>query len=563
MQRRSQALQPASIAALALAASLNGLWNDFTYDDRHIVLANHYIRPLSRAWTLLVLPYWPIESGGDGYRPFTLISFAIQWAFGGGSPLFFHAVQITAYVVTCLVALRLARLALPNLYAWLAVALFAVHPVHVEAVANIVGQSEIWAGLLLMLATYVYVSRRRANMLSPAACSLVASLYLAACLFKEHAIVLPAILLAAELLLVESDRSFRERLLSHRPFFLSLVLVGECFVYFRSAVIGQGQGLGGFGMYVPFLGMKVGAADRILTMLGVVPQWLRLLLWPASLSSEYGPPAYPIAEGLAVWQLPGLAILIGVIGLAIVLRRRNPAFSFGIAWLVLTLLPSSNFIIPSGILFAERTLFAPSLGAMIAVAALLPDLARFVSTSPRRVGVLVAGGAVLGAGIAKSTIQAMTWRNNEALFFSSVRAEPMVYRAYYMVAATLMEKGEHRQGEAAYLKAMSLFPYDPFVPYNLGQEYFKAGRYSHAYEMYKRAFRILPEFQDVQSRMALALAAQGRLPEARSQALRAVRQGAPDVGTLHAIIVAANQDARARQAARLAAASHTAEPLVR
>lgn len=97
-----------AIAVLALVSSLNGLRNGFTYDDRHIVLANQYIKPLRRAWTLFVLPYWPIESGGDGYRPLTLVAFAVQWAIGSGSAMLFHGVAIIGYVVTCVSAFRLA-----------------------------------------------------------------------------------------------------------------------------------------------------------------------------------------------------------------------------------------------------------------------------------------------------------------------------------------------------------------------------------------------------------------------------------------------------------------------
>ena len=53
-------------------------------------------------------------------------------------------------------------------------------------------------------------------------------------------------------------------------------------------------------------------------------------------------------QGAALWQLPGLLILCGVVGLGFATVRRAPIVAFGVTWLVITLLPSSNFILPSG-----------------------------------------------------------------------------------------------------------------------------------------------------------------------------------------------------------------------
>lgn len=544
----------AGIAAIAIAASIAGLWNGFTYDDRHIVLANPFIKDIHRIWTLFVLPYWPIAMGGDGYRPMTLTAFAIQWAIRPGSPTLFHAVNIALYVAVCLAAYRFARQLLPPAAAWLTTALFAAHPVHVESVANVVGQSELWVALCLILATSTYVAGRRSGTLTQREQAGIAGLYLAACLFKEHGIVLPAILIGAELLLVPRTERFLERTRPVRGLFLLMLLTAGLYVYFRTAVIGRD--IAGFSVYPPFYTLHVGYGERVLTMLGVVPHWVRLLLWPARLSAEYGPPGYPIATGLALWQLPGLLILAGVMGGAVALRRREPVVSFGILWMAVTLLPSSNFIVPSGILLAERTLFSPSLGALIAIGALLPRLVPHLRTSLTRVAVIVCFGVLLGAGMAKSLVQSTVWRNNESLFVASVAAEPNVYRGYYMLAALLMDHNQYVNGEKAYFKAISLFERDPFVFYNLGQEYFRARQYDAAYEMYLRSYQIVPGFQDVRTRLAFALAAAGRFPEARARAQEALRHGATQIRPLHTIIAAADIDARGR-AARLAAAAPT------
>ena len=524
------------IALLAAAASFYGMRNGFTYDDVFIVLDNEIVHDLKRAWRFFLLPYWPIRLGGDGYRPLTLLGFAVQWAIAPGSAMFFHAVSVALYVATSVAVFRLASLLLPIAFAWLTAALFAVHPVHVEAVASVVGQAELWAGLLLLSATAFYIEWRRAGAFGTGRKAVIALLYFAACLFKEHAIVLPLALLAAEWLVVGDPQPLGARLRSLRPWFLCLVIVGSTYLLLRSLVIGKS--LAGFAPFMPFISLRVGHVDRVLTMLGVVPEWLRLLVWPAKLTSEYGPPANPIAQGFELWQLSGALLLFGVLGLGAALRKRFPVASFGIIWAALMLLPSSNLLVASGVLLAERTMFAGSLGALLAVCAVLPLAVHQARTPLARVLGMVAVGTVLILGVARSIVRSADWRTNGTLFTAAVKTEPMAYRAHYILGAWLMGLNHKTAGEREYLIAMSLFPHDPAVAYNLAQEYFAAGLYEDAYRMFDRANQIIPAFEDVHARMALTRAAQGQYPEARALATLAVRDGVGDKEMLTAILAA-------------------------
>jgi hypothetical protein len=545
-ERRSQWwLLAAGIAGLALAASFNGIWNDFTYDDLFIIVSNDIVHDLKRAWGLFFLPYWPIRLGGDGYRPLTLLAFAVQWGIAPTSAMFFHAISIALYVGSAVAVFWLTSLLLPTAYAWLAAAFFAVHPVHVEAVANVVGQSELWTGLLVVSACALYIQWRRADTFGPRQQVLLTFVYLAACLFKEHAVVLPLLFLVAEALVIDELEPLASRLRRLRPFLLGQLLVACAYIVFRNMVIHKE--LGGFAPFIPFVSLHIGYVDRVLTMLGVVPHWLRLLLWPAALTSEYGPPEYPIAQGLALWQFPGLLILVGVVGLAFATMRRAPVIAFGILWLTVTLLPSSNFILPSGILLAERTLFTPSFGAMLACCAALPYVAKHLKSPGSRTAALAAAQSLLFAGAAKSTIQTAVWRSNDSLFSAAVRASPSVYRSHYMLGAWMMAKKKFPPGERQYLAAIALFPHDPFVAYNLGQEYFHAGMYDRAYPMYARAASIMPKFEDAEARMALTRAMEGRYPEAAALATQAIQNGVGDLKVLRAILTAASLDELSRR----------------
>src|SRR5258708_31525497 len=103
---------------------------------------------------------WPAQWGNEGYRPLTILAYSLEWAAGHGKPWLFHAVNIGMYAAISVAVFYLAETCLPFAAAWVAAALFAVHPVHVEAVASVVGQSELLAALFMIPAVALYIRRR-------------------------------------------------------------------------------------------------------------------------------------------------------------------------------------------------------------------------------------------------------------------------------------------------------------------------------------------------------------------------------------------------------------------
>jgi protein O-mannosyl-transferase len=539
-----------SIIALALASSIVGIVNKFTYDDRFIVQWNPFVHRLSDWWRVFEKSYWPPLSGGDGYRPLTILAFKLEYALGAGSPVAFHAANIALYVLASVLVLRLAQHVFDREHqwaAWLAAALFAVHPVHVEAVANVVGQSELIVAVAVVFATILYLRDRSVGALRPRTAAWITLLYVVACFSKEHGIVLPAILIAAEMTLLEGREPWRERIAGLCPFYLVLTLVAVAFVAMRAAVLVD-EGLAGFHPFTPFSSLQITNGQRVLTALGVVPQWLRLLYWPTQLSTEYGPPDLAIAQGPSVTQLPGLVLLVAGVALAIVLRRRRPIISFGIAFAGIALLPSSNLILPAGILLAERTLFLPSVGAVLVAGAVAVSIAERLPRAPRVVHAMVqaALGGLLAAGLAWSAWRTTFWHDNDRLFRQAVKDTPFAYRAHYMLGAWHFENGRLREGEAEYRRALKLFPYDPFLSYSLAEQYRRVGMCLPALPLYRWTFGLDTNFKYGRSAFAWCLLNEDLYDEARDQAFKAIAAGADERNMHRVIFVTDSMKARKR-----------------
>ena len=457
--RRTRIVLWASVVVLAVAASISGIANGFAFDDLPIIVENSRMHSLAHWWQLFAQGYWPPAIGGDLYRPVTMLGFAIQWAIGGGSPLVFHVVSIVLYALVCAAFFGILLELLPAWAAWLGAALFAVHPLHVEAVGNVVGQSELLAALFVCLALLVFLRSRRRGSVSLRDTSIIVLLYILGCLSKEHAIVLPALLLAAEVTVVASKARLRERLTALRPLGLMLAAVGLAFLWIRIHVLATAT-IAPDASNALLLGQPLGI--RVMTMLRVLLEWVRLFFWPAHLSADYSPRAIDLVTGPSPAMLASAAILVGFTGLAWTARHRVPVATFAFLWVAIALLIPSNLIVPTGFALAERTLFLASGGVMLGVAASIAHVAQsrgpFTGTARRfAIGTI---GIVLVLGLFRSGFRQRVWRDNDTLFAQTVNDVPASYKAHMGYAAVLLQQKRRKEAIEELKLANALFPAD-------------------------------------------------------------------------------------------------------
>ena len=508
----------ATLALLALAATATSLGHEFTYDDRGVIFENTRVHSMLHVPRLFTETYWPARYGGDGYRPIVMLLFTLQWVAANGAPWVFHLVNILLAVSTTLAVFWCATAILPPLGAWVAAALFAVHPVHVEVTGNVVGQSELIVALCLALAVGLYLRRRSAGALGWRDIASITTLFTIALFTKEHAIVLPALLVAAECTVLPGD-DWRTRVRAMRPLLLVLLAVTLAYLYVRGLVQTD---LAGFLPYPIFRFLRMSAVDRVGTMMNEMPRIAQLLVFPTKLSADYSPNDVVIANGPALSQLPGLFICIAVLLLVVMLRKRAPVASYGLLWLIISFLPVSNLLVPAGFVTAERTLFFPSIGIVLAAGAVAEHLRATATASRRRVA--VAGLAVLLlAGVARSIDRQRVWKNNDAFFDALMRDAPHGYRAHFLFARHLGHKSRLSQMEIEYRRAIRIFPYDAGMTLQVADAYTRAGLCEPAAALFEWTFSVEPELGEGRYEYVYCLAKMGRWTDAKREALNGLR----------------------------------------
>jgi len=447
------------------------------FDSLPIIRQNPNVHSMSALWTAFGQEYWPPPFIGL-YRPVSIILFAVQWTIGGGSPVVFHITSLLLYTVLCLAVYRLALQVLTPVAGWAAAAIFAVHPLHTETVASAVNQSELLVAILLTVATISYLDGRSQQAMSPRRIATILAAYTVACFTKEHGLVLPGLLLAAELTVAPSRGP--QRWASVRPLYLGCIVVALSFLAIRSAVL-QGDVVGSFTAEA-----LVGSTmhGRFLTMLSVVPEWVRLLFWPAHLQTEYTPQEIVTATGWGWNQIIGLLMLSIAAVLAAISWRRKSTVTFAILWMAVSLVPVHNVLVPTGVILAERTLLLASIGAMLLVGVVLEAAGdRVVGLRERRTfGVVL--GVVLVAAIGRTVTRYPVWRDHFTAFERMVEDAPMSYKAHFGHADLLAQRGRNAEAEAEYKLAIELYPASPRPYQALGDLYRKNGHCWGAIETY-------------------------------------------------------------------------------
>jgi hypothetical protein len=358
--------------------------------------------------------------------------------------------------------------------------------VHVEATGNVVGQSELSAGLVLLLATAIYIRARRAGPLSLATVAWLGALYAFGAELKEHAMILPAVLVAAEMTVLRGEGEWKSRARALLPLYATFAVIGIAVIAVRLRVIGA------IGGDIPHPALDgLGFAGRGFVMLGVLPDLARLLVWPARLYADYSPDQILVFGVPNSTQLNGALIAVAAMALFVIAWRRSGVATFGFLVAFGAWLPTANLLFPSGILLSERTLYIPTAGVLLALGACVTWFdARAATTAHARAAAGALLGVVLVLGIARSVDRQRAWSSRDEAFRVMHRDEPLSFRAHHAWGSLLIEKGDLRGGEREWRMAMRIFPNYHMVYQDLAHVYREHHICPAAIPLYERAIQL-------------------------------------------------------------------------
>jgi protein O-mannosyl-transferase len=522
---RAAAVVVGLLAALVYA---NSLRNGFAYDDVHIIVNNRAIQSLETLPGALTQPYWPDVYGRELglWRPLTTGVFGLMHVVGGGSPLVFHAANVLAHAAASVLVLLLCAALMPLLPSLLAGLLFAVHPVHVEAVANAVGLAELLSAVVMLTACLVHVRGPERSGWGHA--FTLGALYAVAFGVKESGVTLPALIFLVDaarrrVALDDLGAYVRDR---WRPYLL-MAVVAAAMLAGRYAVLRS--------IANPFA--PVGAdllteIPRIWTLGEVWTHYVRLWVFPLDLAADYAPNVIPVSFGWHAANTLGVGLALCVLLASLILWRKPElrpdaltarAAAFGVVWFVIAISPTSNVLFLSGVLLAERTLYLPSVGLAAATGWLVVRLAR---ERPRVAWVALVLALTFGA--VRTWTRTPVWRDNQTFFLTMLRELPHAGRSQWILGDQFISVGSLSQGLVAYRAAVDILGGHYTVVTRIAERLMTAGEYDAAERLLTLAWRDAPHFPFASGLLAWIRADQGDAPGTEEWARRSLALHDPD-----------------------------------
>ncbi|CAG0918309.1 unnamed protein product [Notodromas monacha] len=443
--------------------------------DRRAIENNDDINP-NTPWTnLLSNDFWgtPLTHSGShkSYRPLCVATFRLNFFLHGLNPVGYHLVNVALHgLATALFASTCRSLLFRDSVAvWTAALTFAAHPVHVEAVAGLVGRADVLACITFLLSFSAYrrhvTARTKAAFESGASNhsssrhAAAATRQLAACvalagvsmLCKEHGITVLAVCAGYDVFVVA------------RMTWKDIWSLGDTKGKFKRRANDRWPRRRGLNASADNPAAQSEALLTRTSTFAFLPVLnFLLLLWPRWLSFDWSMDTVPLVESLTDSRVAATACFYGLL-VALVHKAyssKDRGLTTALLLLIVPFIPASNLLFHVGFVVAERVLYLPSTGFC-----LLVGLGAGLVARRRRHLARVLVAVVLCAFAARTLVRNRDWVDEHALYTSGIPVNPA--KSYGNLGRVLSAEGREKEAEAAYMSAIRLRPNMADAHYNL------------------------------------------------------------------------------------------------
>lgn len=432
------------IILLTIGVYVQTLKNDFitTWDDHVYIITNETIRDLSFDHIRTIFASFHAAN----YHPLTTLSWAVEYLLFGLDPTYYHATSLVLHLINIILLFRLIFLLTTRLE-WAAVVtlLFAVHPLHVEAVAFISQRKDVLYTLFFFASLISYCHYLKELKKSRLLLTLV--LFLFSLLSKSMAVTLPVVLLLIDY--YTGRRAGKKEWLEKIPFFLLSLIFGVIAIVSQKTY-GAITDLPAFTLF-----------ERFFMLSYTMVFYSVKLVFPFRLSAMYG---YPVkVNGMLpiAYYLSPLAIL-AVVWLVFKMKRFRKTAVFGLLFFLVTILPVLQFIPVGATLVADRYTYVPYVGLFFIVAHVFSHHLDSRNTGPkgsvRRFP--LAAGVLLALFVTVCSVttwqRTHVWANGTTLWSDVIDKNPGAAVAYFNRGVGSFNAKDYDKAIRDYAKAIEI-----------------------------------------------------------------------------------------------------------
>ncbi|XP_074026010.1 protein O-mannosyl-transferase Tmtc3 isoform X2 [Leptinotarsa decemlineata] len=499
----------------------NSYYCGFVFDDISAIKENRDLRPHSPLMNIFVNDFWgtPMhkEQSHKSYRPLCVLTFRWNYLLWQLEPMGYHLVNMLLHSVVCLMYFRMCSMFLPELSSFVAAMLFAVHPIHTEAVTGVVGRAETLSSVFFLAAFILYSKATRSKKYTGWKYLLFSMVSIAtAMLCKEQGITVAGVCAAYEIFFAQKVRlpelkyMLRTAIISKSPYPWSgkatkrLALLASttfCLLLARLQIMGSQ-----LPVFTRFDNPASVAATptRQLTYHYLISVNLWLLLFPCNLCCDWTMGTVPLVtsffdiRNLATVAAYGFLIALLIRAFTTENKQQSMVIIMGTSMMVLPFIPASNLFFPVGFVVAERVLYMPSMGFCMLVGYGFHLLSQ---TKGKQLVYLFLCLLLLCHG-SKTYLRNWDWENEYTIFMSGLRVNQKNAKLFNNVGHALESQGNFQEALKFFKTAVSVQEDDVGAHINVGRTYNHLKMFKEAEEAYLKAKSLLPKAKPGESYQA-------------------------------------------------------------
>ncbi|XP_052702664.1 protein O-mannosyl-transferase TMTC4-like [Crassostrea angulata] len=569
------------VFVFAVACFMNSYQGDFVFDDSEAILSNNDLKPETPLSDLFVHDFWgsklDSKTSHKSYRPLTVLTFRWNYFLSGGPyPMSFHIVNIILHGLVSVLMLAVFSLVLAGYHndregrplfgapkASLACAiLFAIHPIHTESVAGIVGRADLLCALLFILSFLCYVrsccqdtvSRTHATLHRPETFSLAwFCLSVVFCglsvLCKEQGITVIGICSAYDIIVIcqvdvlrllrlkkstenqnqEASPSVTKQNTSGDWFkslcvrHLFLAITGAAILVTRWRVMGSAPPV--FQVFDNPHSFVNGTLLRTLNYNYLYALNCWILVNPWWLCFDWSMGSVPTIDSLSDPRVLAVIVLWVVLAFCLYsacvgpIGQQQRQLTMALALLIVPFLPASNLFFRVGFVIAERVLYLSTAGFCILVVMGICKLQQKFTSMNTRYCLFFLVAVFMIRSIQRSN----EWKTEMALFTAGAKTCPLNAKVHYNIGKLNSDLGNIEKAISKYRLAISLNPEYDQAMNNLGNLLKDQGKNEEAEQLLRKAVEIRPDFAAAWMNLGIVQAALKKPREAEQSYHEALR----------------------------------------
>jgi len=474
---------------VSVAVYFNTLFNSFVWDD-FTLIKDKNLTPNSLKEMLSIFYWRNIAKEQRGrFRPLRSLMFLLdKTLYGEENPFGWHLTNVLLNSLNViLLAILATELFMNKMVGFVSGLIFAVYPIHVEAVAWMKNRSELLCGIFYFLGLILFVRylREKSKMLLPL---VFISMFLSM-LAKEMAMTLPLVMFVITLLLIrEKSQQTKGFILSVILFFIVILWYISKEYWWRKEIFSQTN-------------IVLDAYLHTRIVMYTLNKYLSLLFFPFKLNVEHRFDRAILEETSSYFSL----IVFILIGLYFIYRKnRNVVFCW--LWIIVTLIPVSNIVFLEARPIAEQRLYIVSAGMSFLIGQVYAGF-------PNKIKEVVVAVILISFAVVTFKYN-FVWKDSLTFWQDVVKKNPTHFRANYNLAAEYQKRKDYISA-IKYYEVAAKDCDRPEVFYSLGYCYDQIGDYNRSLENYQKCLKLVEQpFPDLYNNMGIVFWKKGEKKKA-------------------------------------------------